>query len=131
MTKRMFLALCLTLTSCSFSFADFYKNDYESAVKDSNKTGKTLVVLVSASWCSPCKQLKADIAKSEKLGTLPKDVNIAIVDYDTALGKKLSVSSSIPQLIRFEKKADGKWYKSFSIGYIPPLKFKDFCNGKK
>jgi thioredoxin-related protein len=130
MTKRMFLAICLTLAVSTSSFADFYKNDYDSAVKDSLKTGKTLVVLVSASWCGPCNQLKKEIAKSYELGQLPKDVNIAIVDYDSKVGKKISVSGSIPQLIRYEKR-DGKWYKNFSIGYLSQSKFKDFCNGKK
>jgi len=130
MTKRMFLAFCLAFCIGSSTFADFYDNDYAAAVKASKESGDTLVVLVSASWCSPCKQLKKEIARSSELGQLPKKVNIAVVDYDTELGKKLSVSNSVPQLIRFEKR-DGKWFKNYSIGYLSPSKFKEFCNGKK
>ncbi len=130
MIKRMFLAFCLAAVFSTSAFAEFFNTDYNSAVRDSQKTGKALVVLVSASWCSPCKQLKNDIMKANKLGTLPKNVNVVVVDYDTELGKKLSVSNSIPQLLRYEKRED-KWFKTFNIGYLSPSKFKDFCNGKK
>ncbi len=129
MIRRAFLALCLTAAMTSICSADFFNTDYAAAAKDSRETGRTLVVLISASWCSPCQQLKNDIKKAEKAGALP-DVNLVIVDYKSEVAKKIKVSSSIPQLIRFEKK-EGKWFKTFSVGYLSPQKFKDFCNGKK
>jgi len=145
MTKRMFLAFCLGLCAVSAVSADFgtsvsqrivtegkfYKKDYAAAAKNSRETGRKLVVLISASWCGPCKQLKSDITKAAAEGKLPKDCNIVVVEYNSEVGKKLSVSSSIPQLIRFEKKSDGKWYKNSNIGYLSPSKFKEFCNGEK
>jgi thiol-disulfide isomerase/thioredoxin len=145
MTKRTFLAFCFGFCFALPALADlstntkqkliaegrFYQKDYASAAKNSRDTGRNLIVLVSASWCGPCNQLKSDIAKADNEDTLPKGVNIAVVDYNSDIGKKLSVSNSIPQLIRFERKQDGKWYKSSSIGYLSPSKFKEFCNGEK
>lgn len=145
MTKRMFLAFCFGLCAVSAvpAYFDigvskrvttegkFYKKDYVSAAKNSRETGRKLVVLLSASWCGPCNQLKRDISEAASKGSLPDDCNIVVVDYSSEVGKKLCVSNSIPQLIRFEKWADGKWRKTVNIGYLSPNRFKEFCDGEK
>jgi methionine-R-sulfoxide reductase/methionine-S-sulfoxide reductase len=64
--------------------------DYEDAIL-STLTGSRILLFFHASWCPTCQNFEKQILKS----TLPKDVVILKVDYDTAteLKKKYSVLS--------------------------------------
>ncbi len=110
--------------------AEDHGSDYKAAYEASIQSGETLVILISATWCTPCNQLKKDIKAMGVAGLLPKGVNLVALDYQSLTAKALKPSGSVPELIKYERR-DGKWFRTSSIGYLPPRAFKEFCNGKK
>lgn len=95
-------------------------NIYESylpARQASEVSKDTLVVVIGASWCAPCRKMKAEIkANAVKY----KGVNLAFVDYKSEWGKKLYSGSSVPALIKFKWDGD-KWVRSDKRGYQSQL----------
>ncbi len=93
-------------------------NDYATAFKQTEETGKPLVVLVGADWCPGCRTMKySTLPEVEKKGALGK-VAFAYVntDADSALAGKLMKGGSIPQLVMFQKKSDGSWTRKQLTG---------------
>ena len=124
--KRFIIALILATTLISSSAkAEFYKEDYNKAIATARAKDETFVLLITASWCSPCQAQKRLIEQLEKDGKLPKKVHIAYVKYDSELAKKIKRGSSVPQLIRYEKVGDS-WKKSVNIGYLNTQKLMEF-----
>ena len=129
--KTLALLVATTIaTLTTQAQAEYHGSDYESAYKASIDSGETLVVLISATWCSPCNQLKKDIKAMVLAGLLPEGVNIVTLDYKSETAKAMKPSGSVPELIKYERRK-GKWVRTSSIGYLPPRAFKEFCNGKK
>jgi thioredoxin-like negative regulator of GroEL len=92
--------------------------DYSTAYKQTEQTGQPLVVLLGADWCPGCRTMKYSTLPSlERRGGLNK-VNFAYVntDDDSALAGKLMKGGSIPQLVMFQKKADGSWSRKQLTG---------------
>jgi thiol-disulfide isomerase/thioredoxin len=88
-------------------------DSYPVAKAASDKSKDNLIVIIGASWCSPCRKMKAETKANASKYT---GVNIAFVDYNSAWGKKLYSGSSVPALIKF--KWDGeKWVRSMKSGY--------------
>lgn len=90
---------------------------YPEAYKNTEETGRPLLVLVGADWCPACEVMKKNVlAKMEKQGKL-KQVSFSIVnaDREPAISRQVMRGSSIPQLILFEKTASG-WKRSQITG---------------
>ena len=88
-------------------------NSYPPAKAASDKSKDTLVVVIGASWCAPCRKMHKEI---EANASKYRGVNIAFVDYSSSWGRKLYSGSSVPAIIKF--KWDGtKWVRSMKTGY--------------
>jgi len=93
------------------------ETSYAKALKDLEKTGRPLVVLVGADWCPACQVMKdTTIPKLKKSGKL-KNVAFASVnvDKDEKLASKLMRGGTIPQLIVYRKTPKG-WFRSQLTG---------------
>ncbi len=91
--------------------------DYATAHRETNETGRPLVILVGAEWCPGCRQMKySAIPEVAKRGGLSK-VSFAYVntDEDHQLASKLMQGNSIPQLIMFHKTETG-WKRTQLTG---------------
>ena len=83
--------------------------DYATAFRETNESGRPLVILVGADWCPGCRQMKyTAMPELEKKGGL-RNVTYAYVniDEDSKLAGKLMKGSSIPQLIVYHKTETG------------------------
>ena len=101
--------------------------DYATAYKQANETGRPLVVLVGAEWCPGCRQMKhTAIPELERKGGLSK-VNFAYVNTDeqSALAGKLMKGNSIPQLIMYRKTETG-WKRQQLTGAQAPSDIQAF-----
>ncbi len=93
---------------------------YTEAHKVMKETGRPLVVMVGADWCTACQEMKQTvIPELEKEGVF-KNVSFAYVNSDQQkeLAGKLLEGRSIPQLIMFHKTSDG-WQRGRLIGIQP------------
>lgn len=126
--QKLILSLILTLSLSGACFGDFHGTNYKAAVEKSIKEKNTLIIVLSASWCSPCQQQKKVLKDMASKGELPSNIEFAIVDYDTPLGKKLAVTNVIPQILKYVYR-DGKWVKTHSVGLLNKSKLKEFING--
>jgi thiol-disulfide isomerase/thioredoxin len=81
---------------------------YSDAFARSYYTGQPLVVLLGADWCPGCVKMKNSVLPEVARGGGLQGVSFAYVDIDREpqLASKLSRGSSIPQLIRFERRGD-------------------------
>lgn len=85
-------------------------HDYATAFRETNESGRPLVILIGADWCPGCRQMKyTAIPEVEKKGGLSK-VAYAYVNTDqqSSLAGKLMKGGSIPQLIMYHK-TDSGW----------------------
>ncbi len=106
MIERIVLAV-----AAAFSGATF--DSYEDAKAASDISKDNLIVVIGASWCSPCRKMHKEIEANASRYT---GANLAFVDYKSKWGKKLYSGSSVPAVIKF--KWDGKkWVRSVRIGY--------------
>ena len=86
---------------------------YPPAKAASDVSKDNLIVVIGASWCSPCRKMHKEI---EANASAYKGVNLAFVDYDSSWGKRLYKGSSVPAIIKF--KWNGKsWDKEVRVGY--------------
>lgn len=102
----MHLTLSVVLQAAALSAGG---HDYAAAFKETEQTGRPLVVLIGADWCPGCRQMKyTTMPELEKKGGLRK-VTFAYVNTDSQsqLAGKLMRGGSIPQLVKFYKTADG------------------------
>jgi thioredoxin-like negative regulator of GroEL len=100
------LAASIILQAAALSAGTY---DYATAFKQSEESGRPLVVLVGADWCPGCRQMKyTTIPELEKKGGL-RNVSFAIVntDRESALAGRLMRGGSIPQLVMYHKTEDG------------------------
>jgi thiol-disulfide isomerase/thioredoxin len=130
-TKERFAVIHLTLNMLmSVAALNAGTQDYATAFKQTEETGKPLVVLVGADWCPGCRTMKnSTMPQVEKKGLLNK-VAFAHVntDHDGSLAGKLMKGGSIPQLVMFQKKADGTWTRKQLTGAQSPGSVEAFLN---
>jgi thioredoxin-like negative regulator of GroEL len=90
---------------------------YAKAYRDTARTGRPMVVLVSAEWCPACQQMKRDVIPRIKRQGLLSKVAFAMVnlDRDRELGRQLIRGGPIPQLLFFRRTPNG-WLRSRLIG---------------
>lgn len=96
--------------------------NYTLAYKQSVEEDKPLMVVIGAPYCPACQVLKqttiADMTRSGELD----GVSVAVVDRDAEpeLAKQLMADEKmIPQIIVFNKTADGQWKRRRLMGYQP------------
>ncbi len=92
-------------------------NDFDGAIRRSEKSGRPVLVLLGADWCPGCRVMKKTVMpKLARQGGLDK-VEYAYLDVDLQpkLADKLLRGNSIPQLVELHKTADG-WSGRHLIG---------------
>lgn len=105
-------------------------HDYATAFKETEETGRPLVVLIGADWCPGCRQMKyTTIPALEKKGGL-RNVAFAYVNTDRqgGLAGKLMRGSSIPQLVLYQK-TDGGWTRKQLTGAQSTTNVEEFLAG--
>jgi len=85
---------------------------YSQALTKAKSGDKPLLVLVTADWCAPCRQLKAATLPALLQRKTFSDFHFAMMDYDKdpITAGKLIGDRGLPQLIMFEK-SSGKWLR--------------------
>jgi thioredoxin-like negative regulator of GroEL len=93
-------------------------NAYAAAYHDTQESGKPLVILVGASWCPACQSMKTSIMPAVQAQGGLSDVSFAYVNTDAQheLAGQLLEGNMIPQLVMYEKAADGSWKLSRLVG---------------
>ena len=120
---RFLLVLAILVGTVSTSQAEVHSS-YSSAYAASQLDHKTFVVVIGASWCPPCKKMKAMI---EANPSVADGGHLVVIDYKSAEAKRLYKGSSVPALVRF--KWDGaKWVKTTITGGQSYSQLKRFIN---
>ncbi|MBN2578048.1 MAG: thioredoxin family protein [Pirellulales bacterium] len=103
--------------------------DIEQACRQSQTTGRPLVVLIGAVWCPACEKMKNSILPQVAEADGLDRVIFTYLDYDRhqQLASRLSQGGSIPQLIRFDPTPAG-WKRKYLIGAKSPGEVYDFIN---
>lgn len=92
---------------------------YAEAYQRSVNTGKPLVILVGAEWCSACKNVKrTTISRLQREGAM-KDVVYLSLDTDKhgPVASKLMRGNTVPQMIIFHQDETG-WHKQHMVGLL-------------
>lgn len=92
--------------------------DYEPGLLSTAETGKT-VIFFKANWCTTCNALDKNI--NENLTSLPEDVTILKVDYDSATELKKKYGVTIQHtLIQVDENGDAlkKWNGSIRLNQV-------------
>jgi thiol-disulfide isomerase/thioredoxin len=90
---------------------------YSEAHKATTEKGCPLVVVVGASWCPACQQMKESVIPEVKRHGLLRNVAFAQVDLDEEreLGAELTDGGPIPQIVVYRKTPLG-WLLRRMIG---------------
>lgn len=99
------------------SLAASGSQNYHKAYRQTNDTGRPLVVMVGADWCPACVQMKKSVMPQVKNSGVLRQVSYAYIntDHDPALAQELTGGGSIPQLIVYRKTRRG-WLRRRIIG---------------
>lgn len=110
----MVLALALQVT-CATPGADY--PTYAEAYQESSATGKPLLIMVTATWCGPCKAMKSTVMPEVRRRGILKEFSFGLVDVDQErqLVQQLGGTGPIPQLVCY-RQGKGQWYRSKLIG---------------
>ncbi len=106
--------------------------DYSTAYNRCQSGDKPMLVLVTATWCAPCQQMKnttlPELLNKDSL----KDVHFATVDYDSelAVAQQLIGDRGVPQLVLFQK-VDNQWVRRYISGMQTTQAVEDFINKSK
>ena len=112
MKKILVAALCCILSINCYANPPIFKTDYKEAVKVSTALEQDLILIFTASWCGPCKNLKKDLTKYSDLF---KDTTICIIDIDKdpKLAGKYGVNK-VPYSIFYSKGEEIKRVTGYS-----------------
>jgi thioredoxin-like negative regulator of GroEL len=97
-------------------------DDYATAHRVQQQTGRPMVVVVGAEWCPACRDMKRlTLPLLERRG-LFRDVCVAEVDADRepGLARKLMSGGTIPQTIVFGRTPAGAWRRTVLVGRQSP-----------
>ena len=100
---------------------------YTQAFNQAKKTGRPILVLVTAKWCGPCQLLKRNTLPTLLESDSFRGLHFAMVDVDEDrnLAQQLTQGGNIPQFILYEK-VDGQWSRTSLVGNEPPQKIANF-----
>lgn len=92
--------------------------DYATAYRLMQHTGRPMVVVVTAQWCPPCQQMKRNVFPDPRIKDLLWGYTRAIVDVDKdpSLAQKLAGSGGIPFVAVYVPDGDG-WNRRTIRGY--------------
>jgi thioredoxin-like negative regulator of GroEL len=127
------LQIAMLTAAAQMSFAaDSGSNTYADAYKTTQDTGKPLVVLIGADWCPYCQTMKTSVMPQVAAHGDLKAVSFAYVNSDqqSDLAGKLLEGNSIPQMVMFEKTAEG-WKQTRLIGGQSAESVEGFLNAAK
>ena len=102
--------MSVTITVCLHSAVLATSGEsYAEAFKATNEEGCPLVVMVGATWCPACQEMKRTVIPEVKRQGILQKVAFAHVDLDEEqeLGKRLIDGRPVPQLLMFRKTAQG------------------------
>jgi len=90
---------------------------YAQALTKAKSGDKPLLILVTANWCPPCRQMKANTLPTLMQRKTFRNFHFTMMDYDKQPGVagKLIGDRGLPQLIMFEK-SNGKWLRRYING---------------
>ena len=110
----MVLALALQ-TTCATPGSEY--SSYAEAYQEASETGKPLLVMVTATWCGPCQNMKATVLPEVRRRGILKKFSFGMVDVDRerTLVQQLGGTGPIPQLVCY-RQGKGQWYRSKLIG---------------
>ena len=93
-------------------------NNYQTAYQKALKGDKPLLILVTATWCAPCQEMKAKTIPNLMSRDRFKGFHFATVDWDAEpkIAEKLTGGRGVPQLVVFEKTEQGKWRQRYLAG---------------
>lgn len=88
-------------------------DSYADAYHQASKTGRPMVVLVSAEWCGACKTMEREVIPKMKQQGVFRQCSFARVDLDRErkLGRTLTRGGPIPQLLMY-RRTRGGWLLS-------------------
>lgn len=116
-------AAVVALSVLTASSAEFTNPAW--ANDDAKRSGRSLLVLVSAEWCPPCQTLKATTIAQARREGLFIDINYVEVPSDGPDAKELIGDRPLPQLVYFQREGDG-WRKVYRSGVVPLKEFREF-----
>jgi thioredoxin-like negative regulator of GroEL len=102
---------------------------YAEAHKATSEKGCPLVVVIGATWCPACQQLKSNVLPEVKRHGILQKVAFAQVDLDEdrELGKELTEGGPIPQIVMYRKTSLG-WRLKRLIGGQDVRTVEEFIN---
>lgn len=91
--------------------------DYQTAYQRCLSSDKPMLVMVTATWCPPCQQMKNNtLPQLVQRGSF-KDVHFAMVDLDQQpeIAQALIGDRGVPQLVLFQK-SNNEWVRRYISG---------------
>ena len=100
---------------------------YSQAYSKAQEGDKPLLVMVTADWCPPCRQMKATTLPQLMQRDSFNDFHFAMMDFDKQkeLATQLIGNRGLPQLIMFEK-SEGTWLRRYLTGIQTVQKVESF-----
>ncbi len=114
----MSAAFCAAMMQAVLLSAPSAPDDsYASAQRQTEQTGRPLVVMVGADWCAPCQNMKRSILPKVRAHGLLRRVAFAQVnvDRDQKLAQELTGGGPVPQLVMYRKTRTG-WVRRKLVG---------------
>jgi thioredoxin-like negative regulator of GroEL len=104
-------------------------HNYADAHRTTTKTGKPMVVMVSAEWCGACQQMEKTVLPQIRKHGLLQKVSFAIVNVDRerTLARKLIGSGPVPQLVMYRRNGQG-WLRRRLVGGQSPEAVEEFIS---
>jgi len=90
---------------------------YAEARRATDESGRPMVVMVGATWCGPCQQMKKQVIPKVRERGLFKEVSFATVDADAEaeIAREIIGSGPVPQLVMYRKTQRG-WLRRRLVG---------------
>lgn len=103
------------------SLAAAAPHSYADAHRTTAETGRPMVVMVSAEWCSACKEMEKTVLPQVAKRGLLKKVSFALVNVDreSTLARRLIGNGPVPQLLMFRRNGNG-WLRKKLVGGQTP-----------
>jgi thioredoxin-related protein len=111
--------------------SDLWRHDLAAGLEAAEETGRPVLVLFTADWCAPCRQLKREVLSDpEVLGYLATEYVPVKIDLTKRTGKNVDLARSlavqgVPTMIVFDP--DGLEIES-NVGPLPKWELLDWLD---